>query len=105
VTVIDLVREGLFLRDPVLEQGPGESGDVFEIHARNVHQVLKNHGVKYVVTVDPHTTNMLPLPNSHPASIGLVSDQRMGIRRAKLLADEPAGGLLCSSFVCIFRCE
>jgi Fe-S oxidoreductase len=33
--------------------------DVFAAHARRVWQVLKSNGVKRVVTVDPHTTNML----------------------------------------------
>ncbi len=33
--------------------------DVFEKHARKVYEVLKKHGVKQVITVDPHTTNML----------------------------------------------
>jgi len=33
--------------------------DVFEKHARKVHEMLKKHGVKRVITVDPHTTDML----------------------------------------------
>jgi Fe-S oxidoreductase len=33
--------------------------DVFEEHAQRVHSMLKNNGVKSVITVDPHTTNML----------------------------------------------
>ena len=33
--------------------------DVFEEHARNVYSVLKDNGVENVITVDPHTTNML----------------------------------------------
>jgi Fe-S oxidoreductase len=28
-------------------------------HARRVHAALKKHGVKNVITIDPHTTNML----------------------------------------------
>jgi Fe-S oxidoreductase len=28
-------------------------------HAQRVHAVLKKHGVKSVITIDPHTTNML----------------------------------------------
>ncbi|MGP8078372.1 MAG: (Fe-S)-binding protein [Thermoplasmata archaeon] len=32
---------------------------VFVRHARYVHQVLKENGVKRAITVDPHTTNML----------------------------------------------
>jgi Fe-S oxidoreductase len=28
-------------------------------HARRVYEVLKKHGVKTVITIDPHTTNML----------------------------------------------
>jgi Fe-S oxidoreductase len=33
--------------------------DVFEAHARRVYDTFKKHGVKNVITVDPHTTNML----------------------------------------------
>jgi Fe-S oxidoreductase len=33
--------------------------DVFEEHARRVYSMLKNKGVRSVITVDPHTTNML----------------------------------------------
>jgi len=33
--------------------------DVFEAHARKVHALLKRFGVKQVITVDPHTTDML----------------------------------------------
>ncbi len=33
--------------------------EVLEKHARKVYGVLKKHGVKKVITVDPHTTNML----------------------------------------------
>lgn len=33
--------------------------DVFESHARKVYQRLEEHGVKRVITVDPHTTDML----------------------------------------------
>ena len=33
--------------------------DVFESHAKKVHERLKKHGVKRVITVDPHTTDML----------------------------------------------
>jgi Fe-S oxidoreductase len=28
-------------------------------HAKRVHEVFKKHGVKTVITIDPHTTNML----------------------------------------------
>lgn len=33
--------------------------DIFKEHARNVYSVLKNNSVDNVITVDPHTTNML----------------------------------------------
>jgi len=33
--------------------------DVFEDHARKVYGMLEKHGVKRVITVDPHTTDML----------------------------------------------
>lgn len=33
--------------------------DIFEAHARKVYGVFKKHGVRRVITVDPHTTNML----------------------------------------------
>jgi Fe-S oxidoreductase len=33
--------------------------DVFELHARRVAAVLREHGVKRVITVDPHTTDIL----------------------------------------------
>ena len=32
---------------------------VFEVHARKVYQLLKDRGVKRVITIDPHTTNIL----------------------------------------------
>jgi len=33
--------------------------EVVADHARKVHEVFKKHGVKNVITIDPHTTNML----------------------------------------------
>ena len=33
--------------------------DTLQVHARRVHETLQRHGVKRVITVDPHTTNML----------------------------------------------
>lgn len=33
--------------------------DAFKQHAQRVYKLLKSHGVKTVITVDPHTTNML----------------------------------------------
>jgi Fe-S oxidoreductase len=33
--------------------------EVFRAHARKVYDSLKQHGVKNVITIDPHTTNML----------------------------------------------
>ncbi|HEY3314955.1 MAG TPA: (Fe-S)-binding protein, partial [Bacillota bacterium] len=33
--------------------------EALKSHARKVYGVLKKHGVKNVITVDPHTTNML----------------------------------------------
>jgi len=33
--------------------------DVFEAHARKVYHLFKKYGVKKVITVDPHSTNML----------------------------------------------
>jgi len=33
--------------------------EVLAEHARKVHAVLKKHGVENVITIDPHTTNML----------------------------------------------
>ena len=33
--------------------------DVFESHAHKVYEMFKKHGVKRVITVDPHTTDML----------------------------------------------
>lgn len=33
--------------------------DVFAEHARRIYRVLKKNGVKQVITVDPHTTNIL----------------------------------------------
>jgi Fe-S oxidoreductase len=35
------------------------ANDVFEKHARSVYSVLRDNGVESVITVDPHTTNML----------------------------------------------
>jgi Fe-S oxidoreductase len=40
----------------VCDQGMDE---VFRTHAQRVYEVLKQHGVKRVITVDPHTTDML----------------------------------------------
>ncbi|MBN2576528.1 MAG: (Fe-S)-binding protein [Deltaproteobacteria bacterium] len=33
--------------------------DTFIAHARRVHSLLKKHGVRSLITIDPHTTNML----------------------------------------------
>ena len=33
--------------------------DVFVAHARKVYRIFKENGVKHIITVDPHTTNML----------------------------------------------
>jgi len=33
--------------------------EVVATHARRVHEVFKKHGVRTVITIDPHTTNML----------------------------------------------
>jgi len=33
--------------------------DAFKQHAQRVYEMFKSHGVKTVITVDPHTTNML----------------------------------------------
>jgi len=33
--------------------------DLFAAHARRVYDTFRKHGVKEVITVDPHTTNML----------------------------------------------
>jgi Fe-S oxidoreductase len=33
--------------------------DTLLVHARRVHDTLQRHGVRRVITVDPHTTNML----------------------------------------------
>jgi len=33
--------------------------EVVEAHARRVHEVFKRYNVKTVITIDPHTTNML----------------------------------------------
>ena len=33
--------------------------DVFRIQAQRVYNLLKEHGVRSVITIDPHTTNML----------------------------------------------
>ncbi len=37
----------------------GGVDDVFERHAHRVYEMLQRHDVKRVITVDPHTTNML----------------------------------------------
>ena len=33
--------------------------DIFAKHARRVHEMFKKNGVKRIITVDPHTTNMM----------------------------------------------
>jgi Fe-S oxidoreductase len=33
--------------------------EVVAAHARRVHEILRRHGVRHVITIDPHTTNML----------------------------------------------
>ena len=33
--------------------------EIVAAHARRVHAVLRRHGVRTVITIDPHTTNML----------------------------------------------
>jgi len=33
--------------------------ETFETHARRVYDMLKEHGVKSLITIDPHTTNVM----------------------------------------------
>jgi Fe-S oxidoreductase len=33
--------------------------ELVAVHARKVHEVFRRHGVRTVITIDPHTTNML----------------------------------------------
>ncbi len=42
--------------------------DAFKLHAQRVFEVFKRNGVKTIITVDPHTTNMLR--NVYPKYIG-----------------------------------
>lgn len=35
------------------------ANDAFQLQARRVYNLLKEHGVRSVITIDPHTTNML----------------------------------------------
>ena len=51
-----LYGEELYVGTLVHDEGVN---DVFEKHARKVYEVLKKHNVKRIITVDPHTTNML----------------------------------------------
>jgi len=51
-----LYDEELYVGTLVHDEGVN---DVFEKHARKVYELLKKHRVKQVITVDPHTTNML----------------------------------------------
>jgi Cysteine-rich domain len=51
-----LYGEELYAGALVCDQGMDE---VFRAHARKVQAVLEKHGVKRVITVDPHTTDML----------------------------------------------
>jgi len=51
-----LYGEELYVGTLIHDEGVN---DVFDNHARKVYEVLRKHGVKQVITVDPHTTNML----------------------------------------------
>jgi len=51
-----LYGDELYAGALVCDQG---MDDVFRAHARKVQAVLEKHGVKRVITVDPHTTDML----------------------------------------------
>ncbi len=33
--------------------------DLVAVHARRIHEILRSHGVRTVITIDPHTTHML----------------------------------------------
>jgi Fe-S oxidoreductase len=49
--------------------------DVFENHAHKVHKVLEKYGVKRVITVDPHTADMLK--NVYPK---LITGYRLEVK-------------------------
>ena len=58
----------------------------FRTHARKVHEMFRLHGVKRVITVDPHTTNMLRtvypkiMPDHHlevKSYLELLADSRL----------------------------
>ncbi len=51
-----LYEKELYAGALVCDQGVDE---VFQAHARRVYAMLKKHGVKKAITVDPHTTDML----------------------------------------------
>ena len=51
-----LYEKELYSGALVYDQG---MDDVFRAHARRVAAMFKEHGVQRVITVDPHTTNML----------------------------------------------
>lgn len=51
-----LFEEELYVGTLIHDEG---ANDVFAKHAQKVYEVLKKHGVKRVITVDPHTTDML----------------------------------------------
>lgn len=51
-----LYGEELYVGTLVHDEGVNR---VFENHARKVYEALRKRGVKQIITVDPHTTNML----------------------------------------------
>jgi Fe-S oxidoreductase len=51
-----LYRKELYSGALVYDEG---LDDVFKDHARKVYRIFKEHGVKHIITVDPHTTNIL----------------------------------------------
>jgi Fe-S oxidoreductase len=63
--------------------------DVLEGHARKVYRNLKNYGVKNLITVDPHTTNMLR--SVYP---GLIKGYDLNVKSyMEVLAERHAGAL------------
>jgi len=79
--------------------------EIVAAHARRVHAVLRRHGVRTVITIDPHTTNMLR--SVYP---GLVDDWDVAVRSyLEVLAERdgatgaaPSGRELVLHDSCVF---
>lgn len=73
-------------------------------HARRVNEVFKKHGVRNVITIDPHTTNMLRsvFPKLIPDYDIQVKNYLEVLTERELIVRTPLGGELTIHDPCVF---